>query len=127
MVLDFLFGTKHFNKTISEVTRNNISRDWRNIDVLLSQKTPSQLRQALITADKCLDNALRDIVDGESLGDRLKNSERMFNRDLYNKIWEAHKIRNNIVYAAGSDAPYFVVTSDVNNLKEGLSALGVRV
>lgn len=127
MFLDFLFGIKHFNKTISEITRNNISRDWKNIEILLSQKSPSQLRQALITADKCLDNALRDIVEGDSMGDRLKNSDRLFDRDLYNKIWDAHKIRNNIVHEAGYEPPYFVVTSAVNNLKEGLCALGVRI
>ena len=127
MILDFLFGIKNKNRVISESTRNNIYRDWKSIEVLLSQKSPSQLRQALITADKCLDNALRDICEGETMGERLKNSQNMFQKDLYNKIWEAHKIRNNIVHEAGYEPPYFVVTKAVDDLKEGLSSLGVRL
>lgn len=127
MLLDFLFGKKSGGRIISEVTRNNVTRDWNNIKVLLDQKGPSQLRQALITADKCLDNALRDVVDGETMGERLKNAEDKFDRDTYNKIWEAHKIRNNLVHESGYEPPYFVVTKAVEDLKKGLQVLGVSV
>ncbi|MBW6441600.1 hypothetical protein K0B04_01650 [Patescibacteria group bacterium] len=127
MFLDFLFGRKISGKTISVETRNNIDRDWKNIQVLLSSKGPSQLRQALITADKCLDNALRDIVAGETMGERLKNAETRFDRDLYNKIWEAHKVRNNLVHESGYEPPYFVVTQSVDSLKIGLQTLGINI
>lgn len=127
MFLDFLFNRKIGGKTISIETRNNIDRDWKNIVVLLSSKGPSQLRQALITADKCLDNALRDVVPGETMGERLKSAETKFDRDLYNKIWEAHKIRNTLVHESGYEPPYFVITQSVENLKLGLQVLGIRI
>ena len=127
MFLDFLFGKKRPQRLISVETRNNISKDWRNIEILLRGRSPSQLRQALITADKCLDNVLRDVIEGESMGERLKNSAHLFDKDLYNKIWEAHKVRNNLVHEAGYEPPYFVVTESVENLKEGLQILGVSI
>jgi hypothetical protein len=127
MFLDFLFGKKSSGKTISAETRDKISREWKNIQVLLNAKGPSQLRQALISADKCLDNALRDIVPGETMGERLKSAETRFDRDLYNKIWEAHKVRNTLVHEAGYEPPYFLITQSVESLKEGLSSLGVSL
>ncbi len=126
MCFGFLFKIKNNRKIITVETRNKIQNDWRNIEVLLSQKGPSQLRQALITADKSLDNALKDLVAGENMGERLKNAEKMFDRDEYNKIWEAHKVRNNLVHESGYEPPYFVLTQSVESLKNGLERVGIR-
>lgn len=127
MFLDFLFGKNLSTRVISVETRNNIDRDWKNIKILLSQKSPSQLRQALISADKSLDNALRDIVDGQTMGERLKNAESMFDRSLYNKIWNSHKIRNNLVHESGYEPPHFIITESVEIFKEALRILGINV
>lgn len=125
---DLLFGgTQSFNKVVRSETRDKIASDWALINVLLSQKGPSQLKQALITADRCLDNALRDIAEGNTFGERLKNSQDKFDRDTYNKLWEAHKLRNGLVHESGFDAPHFVIKEAVTNLQKGLMALGVRV
>jgi len=127
MFFDLFFKRKASRNVISVETRNNIDRDWKNIKVLLSQRGPSQLRQALITADKCLDNALRDVVDGETMGERLKNASEIFDKDTYNKIWEAHKVRNTLVHEAGYEPPYFVITQSVESLKTGLQVLGINL
>ena len=127
MFLDFLFGKNLSTRVISVETRNNIDGDWKNIKILLSQKSPSQLRQALISADKSLDNALRDIVDGQTMGERLKNAESMFDRSLYNKIWNSHKIRNNLVHESGYEPPHFIITESVEIFKEALRILGINV
>jgi hypothetical protein len=126
---DLLFGSPSGStqKVLSGVTSANIKRDWENIDILLKQKGPSQLRQALITADKTLDNALRDLVAGESMGERLKNAEKMFEWGQYQKLWEAHKLRNNLVHESGYEPPYFMVTEAVNHIRSGLIAIGVSV
>lgn len=108
-------------------TQENIKSDWDNIRVLLNQKGPAQLRQALIVADRSLDNALRDIVVGESMGERLKNAKDMFKWENYQKIWEAHKLRNNIVHESNFEPPYFVIKEAITNIQQGLSDLGVRV
>ena len=126
-LFNLLFKKSIKRRIITVETKEKIQRDWKNVDILLSQKGPSQLRQALITADKSLDNALKDIVEGETMGERLINAENFFERDQYNKIWEAHKVRNNLVHESGYEPPYFVVTKAVQDLKEGLEKLGVRV
>jgi len=126
-LFDLFFKKSTKSRIITVETKEKIQRDWKNIEILLTQKGPSQLRQALITADKSLDNALKDIVDGETMGERLKNAENFFEREQYNKIWEAHKIRNNLVHESGYEPPYFVVTRAVQDLKEGLEKVGVRV
>jgi len=126
-ILDLFFKKNGRRRIITVETKEKIQRDWKNVEILLSQKGPSQLRQALITADKSLDNALKDIVDGETMGDRLKNAENLFERDEYNKIWEAHKVRNSLVHESGYEPPYFVVTTAVQDLKDALEKIGVRV
>ena len=113
--------------SVKRETIDNIKLEWEKIDLLLKQKSPSQLRQALIYADKCLDNALRDIVPGETMGDRLKNSANKFNELTYDKIWKAHKVRNNLVHEAGYEPPHFVITEAIENLKTGLKDLGAGI
>lgn len=127
-IFNLLFGgNKTSRRTVTQLTEKNILSDWKNISILISQKGPSSLKNALITADKTLDNALRDMVNGETMGDRLKNAEDMFDRYLYNKIWEAHKIRNNLVHESGYEPPHFVVTEAIQVLKTALQSLGLRI
>lgn len=127
MFFSFLFGKKSGNKTAKPETKENISREWKNIQVLLNGKSPSQLRQALISADKCVDNALKDFVDGETMGERLKNADNLFDRDLYNKIWDAHKVRNTLVHEVGYEPPHFLVTQSVESFRKGLNSLGITL
>ena len=113
--------------SVSSITSTKIKSDWANIDVLLKGKQPSQIRQAVILADKALDNALRDVVSGTTMGERLKNSRGKFNPDLYNKIWSAHKMRNALVHESGYEPPYHMAVNGINNLKKGLKSLGVNI
>lgn len=127
---DLIFGKRmdvSGYSSVSMETVRKITSDWDNVTILLQGKSPSQLRQALITADKCLDAALKDVVPGETMGERLKNAIDKFDRPTYNRIWDAHKLRNNIVHEAGFEPPYFMVTEAVANLKEGLYKLGVKI
>ncbi len=127
MIFDFLFKKTLKHKVIAANTRNKIVDDWRNVEMLLNQKSPSQLKQALIIADRSLDNALKDTVDGNSMGERLKNAQNMFSYDVYNEIWEAHKVRNSLVHESGYEPPYFVVIQSVESLKKGLQSLGINL
>lgn len=124
----FLKKNPFSRSTVSKETEQKIKKDWNEIEILLKGRQPSQLRQAVIMADRCLDNALKDIYpDGTSLGDRLKATENRFNKYVYNRVWEAHKIRNNLVHESGVDFPHFVLTDSVQSLKMGLSDLGLKL
>lgn len=134
MVLNLwkLFGnsngkTNNFARSsIKPVTRNNIETEWRNINVLLAGKQPSQLRQALIQADKSLDNALSDMVNGESMGERLKNASNIFERSLYDRIWKAHKMRNALVHESGYEPPHHMIEKNIETFKKALNKIGVN-
>jgi hypothetical protein len=110
--------------SVKPQTKKMIQNDLRRVEVLLKGKSPSQLRQALITTDKALDNALRDMVSGDTMGERLKNAYTLFDRGLYNNIWSAHKMRNALVHESGYEPPHHMVTNGINNLKKGLRSLG---
>ena len=122
-----IFFKKSSKNFVSDITKTNIYNAWENVEFALNSKTPSQLRQALITADKCLDNALRDMVKGESLGQRLKNGQHFFDDVTYQNIWRAHKIRNNLVHEAGYEPSYVSLINSINDLKKGIIKLGVDI
>lgn len=54
---------------------------------------------AIIEADKLVDTVLKKAgIKGETLGERLRNSQKLISRDVYSNMWEAHKVRNQIVH-----------------------------
>ncbi|MFZ5424868.1 MAG: hypothetical protein ACOZAO_03625 [Patescibacteria group bacterium] len=104
-----------------------IQRDWERIGQQVAGGTPSQLRQAVITADKTLDNALRDLVEGETMGERLKNARHLYEADLYDTIWKAHKLRNSLVHETDFEPPHHVLEKRIRVFREALKEIGVKV
>ncbi len=113
--------------TVSLDLSRKIKDDWDNVEILLRAGGPSQLKQALITSDKLLDVALKGSVTGENFAERLKNSKDRFEWDFYQKIWSAHKLRNNLVHEVNFDPQHFVIREAVNTIKKALSQLGVSL
>lgn len=126
-LFDSMFRSKPSRNYVSSETKDNITREWEQIEILLKGGKPSQLRQALIKADKSLDNALRDVTLGESMGERLKNSKDRFEYSTYDRLWKAHKIRNKIVHEAGFEPPHHSVEKAIRDIEKGLTKLGVSV
>ncbi len=122
-VVVFLIG----KTTISDRVLSTISRDWQEINTLIKGDLPSQLKQALIMADRSVDCALKDLVAGQTAGDRLKNAKNLFSPESYDKIWRAHKLRNALVHESGFEAQGFVIKASIANLKSGLRELGVKL
>jgi hypothetical protein len=59
----------------------------------------SARKDCLIRMDVLLGKSLGYAgVKGRSVGDKLKNADKLFDRDLYNKLWEGHKFRNRVVH-----------------------------
>lgn len=122
-----LFGGLLQRYSVSTKTEDKIRQDWKSINLALKQQNPSQLKQALITADKSLDNALRDISSGETMAQRLKSTKSRFSPSVYNRIWEAHKVRNNLVHESGYEPPYFMLKQSIDSLREALVSLRVKL
>jgi len=125
----FLFGGKYpYKKNVSSATAEKIQEKWKNeVVVALKTRNPTQLRQSLVTADKLLDTALSELVEGEDMSSRLKNAKDKFDWDLYDRIWKAHKVRNSLVHDLDYEPTYFVLEEAIANLKLGLIELGIRL
>ena len=74
---------------------------WESIQEHLRGDSPAGWKLAVIEADKILDDiTIKQGFFGQSLGERLKNSDESVFRTLQD-AWEAHKIRNRIAHEAG--------------------------
>ena len=125
--LSIILGLFSAKKTVSARVENIVSRDWQDIDILLKGGSPSQLKQALISADRSLDAVLKDLVRGETMGDRLINAKNLFHPQTYEKLWQAHKLRNALVHESGFEAQHYILKSAIENLKGGIRELGVKI
>lgn len=114
-------------RTVSTGSKAKVQRDWDEVKILVTGGNPSQLKQALILADRSLDAALKDLVAGETMGDRLKNAKTLFHPVTYDKIWQAHKLRNNLVHESGFEAQHFIIKSSIETFRGGLKELGIHI
>ena len=133
MVLGFLF-----KKRKSEVGRQNvgflkpydkdkIAQDWGRVEELIATGRPSAYKEAVISADKLLDYALIQISHGEAMGERLKNANLAFSRDVYQGLWDAHKMRNALVHEADFDLTVLVAKEILGKFRRAFEHLGIRI
>lgn len=114
-------------RSVSADTSLKIQREWKHISVLLKGGLPSQLRQALIAADKTFDKALMESMAGDSFSERMRNARYKYDPSFFNKIWEAHKLRNNLVHEVGFDPPHFLIRESVEVFRKAMYELGIRL
>ena len=89
-IVTYVIYKKSKNK-ISEKHKLEIQKSWKNI---IKQK---DMKHAILEADKLLDYTLHLMHFKGNMGNKLKKSSHLFKKDI-NKIWSAHKIRNNIAH-----------------------------
>lgn len=93
----FLFNAVEFF-TYKPYGVKKAGKQWDKTKKRLESGLDSEYKLAIIEADSMLDDVLKRIGHkGETLGERLKQ----LTPDLLssiNDVWEAHKIRNNIVH-----------------------------
>ena len=65
----------------------------------LKSENHLELRHAVFEADKLVDFVLKKRnYHGETFADRLRSAEKNIPPEVYNSIWQAHKIRNQLVH-----------------------------
>jgi hypothetical protein len=119
---------KGFAKLIERIfSKNNfavypageLTRMWQNIESM-------DPKMALIEADKLVDTVLKKSgVRGESLGERLRNVQKLVSRGAYNDMWEAHKIRNKLVHEFDHGIESRESASAIWKMRRFLTDLGV--
>lgn len=82
------------------------------------------LRHGLIDADKLLDFVLKQKgYRGDTMGERLKSAKGSYSKDVYQKIWEAHKLRNKLVHELDVRVSSKELKDSIYFLKVGVESL----
>lgn len=81
---------RRMRRKVSQKEKQKIQKNWKAI---IRQK---DMKHAIMDADKLLDHALYVLGYKGNMGTKLKKSARLFKN--INKVWAAHKIRNNIAH-----------------------------
>ena len=96
----FSLRAGHFRHIIlqSDISKKEAQESWHKIEDYFYRGGESDLKVAILEADKLLNDALREAgIAGVQLGDRLKkaSAEQVPN---INELWQAHKLRNQIAH-----------------------------
>jgi hypothetical protein len=82
----------------SDMSKKHAQESWERIEEHFYRGGESDLKVAILEADKLLNDALREAgVTGVQLGDRLKKANVGQVPNL-NELWQAHKLRNQIAH-----------------------------
>jgi hypothetical protein len=102
-IFKFLFGKKGEGPggESAKVQAAALAESWGQVELHLLQEHTRAL--AISEGDKILDAALKlHRVAGQTMGERLKAAEPLFASDLYQQIWVAHKLRNQLAHEVGA-------------------------
>jgi hypothetical protein len=96
---------------------------WLEIENTLSRDNPASWQVAILSADKLLDQALRDRrVKGKTMGERMKTANKMWRNADH--VWSAHKIRNKLAHEPDATITYDIALRALSAFKQGLKDMG---
>lgn len=98
---------------------------WEEIRTLANSANPSDWNMAIIRADGLLNDTLHSLgYEGETVAERLKivDSTKLPSLD---RVWSAHRLRNNIVHGPPQDYPRETVIQALRSYEQGLRELGM--
>ncbi len=107
--------------------QNFVKERWQQLEEQVKLGKPANVRTAVIDADKLVDFVLQKTYPSlETMGERLKQVKPKFqgNYSLYDQLWFAHKVRNEMVHNATFDLPVAQAANVLANFKEALVHLG---
>jgi hypothetical protein len=122
-IIKALFGGKGTSAPSAHV-RQQLQEGWEQVEMHLMQE--STLALAVSEADKLLDASLQyKGVKGTTMGERLKAAQGMFPHELYQQIWNAHKLRNTLAHEIGASTHSDEVKAAVTSFRQAMYHLGV--
>ena len=111
--------------TTERVDLSVIPIKWQEVSAMMKMGGPANFKQSIMDADKLVDLALKSKVSGDTMGDRLKNAQNLFDRNTYNNLWTAHKIRNKLAHEADFEGLSSDATLAVRYFEKALKELRV--
>lgn len=96
-LLFLLVAINNQKKTFKKKKR--ILKNLEDLKVGAYSSNPSERITAIIKLDNLLAKALQYRFSNEkNCGENLKLAKKLFNRPTYEKIWQIHKLRNQVVH-----------------------------
>jgi len=93
---------------VSTLSRTVLRDEWDSIKNRFNEGTSSSMKLAVIEADRLVDHILKESgFSGEHMADRLEKLA-PHNLKSFERLWRAHKIRNEIVHSIGYETPHSV-------------------
>src|ERR1044072_1844484 len=87
--------------TLPPAIGQQLASHWPDIERHL--QNPQTMGLAVSEADKLLDAALQAAgIIGKNMGERLQAATHCFPSQLYQQIWQAHKLRNTVAHELGT-------------------------
>ena len=96
---------------------------WLEIERQIKKDDQRSYQFAVMEADKLLDTAMKEsAVKGDTMGERLKAAQDKWSDR--NGVWNAHKLRNQIVHEANVQVSYDNARRALGGFKRALKDIG---
>lgn len=119
--LGLIFRTQSKRNKIQPKDQRKFKHHWNNT----VKELTSNPKQAVLEADKLLDEALKLKGFNGSLGEKMKQAGALFSDQ--NGIWSAHKLRNRIAHELNMNINEKEASNALFQFKKALSDLGIKL
>ncbi len=120
---DLIFGVSKTG-TFRKIDWLEIEGRWRTVQELGQSSAQTDTKQALIQADILIDSIMKQAgVAGTTFGERLKNLKEIMPKHIYQKLWQAHIKRNELVHEAGSFVAEWEKTTHLAAFEQAIGSM----
>lgn len=119
-------ATWPFRDKAKVATKERAKAEFRSHFLAIeNQLQAGHLKEAIMNADILLDKALRaEGWRGTSLGERLKAAGGIWNKELLDAAWRAHKVRNRLAHELRYEIANTEARQAVADFKKVVKSLG---
>lgn len=108
--------------------RNNnwleVEAQIRHLELMATSNDQAQIKQLIMQADALVDSVLKAAnVPGSNMGERLKYLNPILDRAVLNRLWAAHKKRNELAHELGSFVADWEKQTYWTAFREGIMAM----
>jgi len=120
LLLALIFRLQH---GAAQLDTDKYRRKWLDIERQLKKDDQRSCQFAVMEADKLLDTAMKESgVKGDTMGERLKAAQEKWSDR--NGVWNAHKLRNQIVHESNIQVGYDTSRRALAGFKRALKDIG---
>lgn len=102
-----------------------IGKRWNDIQTSIGLGGATHFGSAVVSADKLLDFVLRHKgYAGDTMGERLKSARDDLSPAVYHNVWQAHKLRNQLVHELQSEVMSYQAKEAISQFEAALRELG---